>query len=62
MKFDIAAGEIPNIYEERAILTVEKYGQYKAEARNRIFNSISKATSQVVTFKRPDPIEFDNEG
>lgn len=49
---------IPTIYENRAILTVTKYGNYKAEARNRIFNSLTKADSKVVSFKRPDPVKM----
>ena len=48
------------IYEQRAILTVENYGAYKAEARNRIFNSLTKKASNVVVFKRPAPIIMDN--
>lgn len=55
-------GDIDNIviYEQRAILTVENYGAYRAEARNRIFNSLTKKTSNVVMFKRPAPIVMDN--
>lgn len=48
------------IYEQRAILTVENYGAYKAEARNRIFNSLTKKASNVVMFKRPAPVVMDN--
>ena len=57
---DIEGGEIPHLYEKRSVLTVEKYGQYKAEARNRIFNSLTKANSKIVTFKTPDPVVMDN--
>ena len=49
---------IPTIYENRALLVVDEYGKYKVEARNRIFNSLTKADSKVVTFRRPDAIEF----
>lgn len=47
---------IPTIYERRACLVVTEYGLYKAEARNRIFNSLTKADSNTVIFKRPDDI------
>ena len=59
---DELGGDINNIviYEQRAILTVENYGAYKAEARNRIFNSLTKKTSNVVMFKRPASIVMDN--
>lgn len=57
---DISAGDIPSLFEKRSVLTVTKYGQYKAEARNRIFNSLTKANSEVATFKTPDPIVMDN--
>lgn len=57
---DIDAGEIPHLFEKRSVLVVEKYGQYKAEARNRIFNSLTKANSNVATFKTPDPVVLDN--
>lgn len=56
---DIEGGEIPELYEKRSLLVVEGHGQYKAEARNRIFNSLTKASSEVVTFKTPDAIEWD---
>lgn len=56
---DINSGEFPKLYEKRAVLTVEKYGDYRAEARNRIFNSLTKNYSKVVTFKTPDAVEFD---
>lgn len=49
---------IPTIYERRACLEVTKYGLYKAEARNRIFNSLTKADSNTVIFKRPDPVKM----
>jgi hypothetical protein len=52
--------DIPNIYEYRAYLKVDKYGKYKAEARNRIFNSLTKFDSEIVTYKRPDAIVIDN--
>ena len=52
--------EIPNIYEQRSILTVEEYGMYKVEARNRIFNSLSTKQSNIVIFKRPEPVVMDN--
>jgi hypothetical protein len=58
--YDLNGGEIPSLFEKRSILTVEKYGQYKAEARNRIFNSLTKSSSEVATFKTPDPIVMDN--
>lgn len=51
---------IPTIYEQRAYLVVEKWGQYRAEARNRIFNSLTKKNSEVATFKRPEAVEFNN--
>ena len=57
---DLSAGEIPHLFEKRSVLTVEKYGQYKAEARNRIFNSMTKTNSEIATFKTPDPIVFNN--
>ena len=57
---DIDAGDVPALYEKRSVLTVEKYGQYKAEARNRIFNSLTKANSEIATFKTPDPVVMDN--
>ena len=57
---DIGAGEIPHLFEKRSVLTVEKYGQYKAEARNRIFNSLTKKDSNYATFKEPDPVVMDN--
>lgn len=60
LNIDIDAGEIPHLFEKRSVLVVEKYGQYKAEARNRIFNSLTKSSSKVATFKTPDPIVFDN--
>ena len=41
-------------------LIVEEYGQYRAEARNRIFNSLTKKNSEVATFKRPDAIKMLN--
>ena len=50
---------IPTLYEVRSYLDVKKYGQYQAIARNRIFNSLTKADSTLVTFKRPAPVEFD---
>lgn len=59
---DLAAGEIPSLFEKRSVLVVEKYGQYKAEARNRIFNSLTKANSEIATFKTPDPVVMNNEG
>lgn len=49
---------IPTIYERRACLVVTEYGLYKAEARNRIFNSLTKADSNTVIFKRPDPVKM----
>ena len=52
--------EIPNIYEQRSTLTVEEYGMYKVEARNRIFNSLSTKQSNIVIFKRPEPVVMDN--
>lgn len=58
---DIDAGEIPHIFEKRSVLRVEKYGQYKAEARNRIFNSLTKTASNIATFKKPESVEFNNE-
>lgn len=60
LNVDINAGEIPHLFEKRSVLVVEKYGQYKAEARNRIFNSLTKASSKVATFKRPAPVIMDN--
>ena len=57
---DLNGGEIPSLFEKRSVLTVEKYGQYKVEARNRIFNSLTKSSSEVATFKTPDPIVMDN--
>lgn len=53
---------IPKIYEQRAYLEVTEYGQYRAEARNRIFNSLTKNNSKVATFKRPAAIKMINEG
>lgn len=58
IKFD--EGQFPTIYEQRSILTVEKYGMYKVEARNRIFNSLTAKDSNAVIFKRPAPIIMDN--
>lgn len=52
--------EIPAIYEQRSTLTVEEYGMYKVEARNRIFNSLTAKDSNVVIFKRPESIVMDN--
>lgn len=60
LNVDIDAGEIPHLFEKRSVLVVEKYGQYKAEARNRIFNSLTKASSKVATFKTPDSVVMDN--
>jgi hypothetical protein len=57
---DIDAGDLPVIYEQRSVLTVEKYGKYKAEARNRIFNSLTVAASNIATFNRPEAVEMDN--
>ena len=57
---DIEAGELPEIYEQRSVLTVEKYGKYRAEARNRIFNSMTKAKSKIAVFKRPEFVVMDN--
>lgn len=56
----LQTGIIPVIYEQRAYLVVDNYGQYKAEAKNRIFNSLTKKSSQVATFKRPDAIKMLN--
>lgn len=50
---------MPKFYENKAVLVVDKYGVYTAEARNRIFNSLSKARSKSAIFKRPDPIRVD---
>ena len=47
-------------HEQKSCLVVEKYGQYKAEAKNRIFNSLTKKYSNIATFKRPDAVELDN--
>ena len=58
---DIDAGDDVVVYEQRAILTVENYGAYKAEARNRIFNSLTKKASNVVMFKRPAPVVIENQ-
>ena len=58
---DIDAGDDIVVYEQRAILTVENYGAYKAEARNRIFNSLTKKASNVVMFKRPEPVVIENQ-
>ena len=55
---DLDAGEVPSLFEKRSILKVEKYGQYKAEARNRIFNSLTKAASKIATFKTPEEVEM----
>ena len=60
LNVDIDAGEIPSLFEKRSVLTVEKYGQYKAEARNRIFNSMTKTNSEIATFNTPDPVVMDN--
>lgn len=49
---------IPTIYEQRACLEVTRFGLYKAEARNRIFNSLTTADSNIVTFRRPDPVKM----
>ena len=51
----------PHIFEKRSVFVVEKYGQYKAEARNRIFNSLTKASSRIATFKTPDEVVMNNE-
>ena len=56
----LQTGIIPVVYEQRAYLVVDNYGQYKAEAKNRIFNSLTKKSSQVATFKRPDAIKMLN--
>lgn len=51
---------VPTFYERKAVLTVEKYGAYSVEARNRIFNSMSKVDSAEAMFKRPAFINIDN--
>lgn len=61
LNVNIKEGDIPKIYEQRSILTVEKYGEYKAEARNRIFNSLTKTSSNIALFKTPEPVVMDNE-
>ena len=51
---------IPTFYEKKAVLTVNKYGVYTAEVRNRIFNSVAKIKSKPAVFKRPEPVGIDN--
>ena len=51
---------MPEVFEQKASLKVEKYGQYKVEARNRIFNSLTKKDSNIAVFKRPAHIIMDN--
>lgn len=51
---------VPPFYERKAVLEVEQYGIYSVEARNRIFNSMSKSDSKTATFKRPEFINIDN--
>lgn len=53
--------KIPAIYENRATLIVKDAGKYKAEARNRIFNSLTRQSSKVATFKRPDFVVLNND-
>ena len=48
----------PIFYEKKAVLTVTDCGVYTVEARNRIFNSMSKKKSDSATFKRPDLIQI----
>jgi hypothetical protein len=52
--------QAPTFYEKKAVLEVDKYGVYTVEARNRIFNSMSKKKSDSAIFKRPEPIAMDN--
>jgi hypothetical protein len=49
-----------NIYEDRACLTVDKYGAYRAIARNRIFNSMNSEVGAVAMFKRPEAVEIND--
>ena len=51
---------VPTFYERKAVLNVKQYGAYSVEARNRIFNSMSKTNSKEAVFKRPDFINIDN--
>ena len=48
----------PVFYEKKAVLEVTQHGIYTVEARNRIFNSMSKKKSESATFKRPDLIQI----
>lgn len=52
--------KIPVFYEKKAMLEVSEAGIYTVEARNRIFNSISKTRSNSAIFKCPAPIGIDN--
>ena len=52
--------KIPVFYEKKAMLEVSEAGIYTVEARNRIFNSISKARSNPAVFKCPEPVGIDN--
>lgn len=52
--------KVPTFYERKAVLEVTEAGIYTLEARNRIFNSISKARSNSAVFKCPAPINIDN--
>lgn len=51
---------IHKFYERKAVLEVKEAGVYTVEARNRIFNSISKTRSRSAWFKRPEPVRIDN--
>lgn len=59
-EFGIKVESVPTFYETKAVLEVTEAGVYTVEARNRIFNSISKTPSEPAVFKRPDPVAIDN--
>lgn len=52
---------IPTLYENRGYFEVTQYGEYRAKARNRIFNSLTTKNSEVAKFKRPNAIKMLNE-
>lgn len=52
--------KVPTFYEKKAVLEVSEAGIYTVEARNRIFNSISKTRSKSAVFKCPEPVRIDS--
>lgn len=55
-----SAEDLPKFYERKAMLVVEDAGVYTVEARNRIFNSITKLRSNIAKFKCPEPVRINN--